>query len=82
MPSPEAAPSARRPHAVLETTEPNGVVAPMHGKAMPVMLMTPDDVERWLKGASVEDALRMQSRAGRWPRDAAAGERFRRRPYG
>jgi hypothetical protein len=30
---------------------------------MPVMLMTPDDVEQWLKGASVEDALKLQKPA-------------------
>jgi putative SOS response-associated peptidase YedK len=32
-------------------------------KAMPVMLMTPDDVEQWLRGTSVEDALKMQKPA-------------------
>ena len=33
-------------HALFSimTTEPNGIVEPIHGKAMPVMLMTPDDV--------------------------------------
>ncbi len=45
------------------TTEPNGVVEPIHEKAMPVMLMTPDDVEQWLRGSSVEDALKMQKPA-------------------
>jgi putative SOS response-associated peptidase YedK len=30
---------------------------------MPVMLMTPDDVEQWLRGHSVEDALKMQKPA-------------------
>jgi len=30
------------------TTDPNGVVAPIHQKAMPVILKTTDDVERWL----------------------------------
>jgi len=44
----------------IMTTEPNGVVEPIHEKAMPVMLMTPDDVEQWLRGARVEDALKMQ----------------------
>ncbi len=29
------------------TTEPNGIVEPIHEKAMPVMLMTPDDVDQW-----------------------------------
>jgi putative SOS response-associated peptidase YedK len=42
------------------TTRPNAVVEPIHEKAMPVMLMTPDDVEQWLNGATVEDALKMQ----------------------
>jgi putative SOS response-associated peptidase YedK len=45
------------------TTEPNAVVEPVHEKAMPVMLMTPDDVDQWLRGASVEDALKMQKPA-------------------
>lgn len=30
------------------TTEPNGVVAPVHQKAMPVILTTQDEVDRWL----------------------------------
>jgi hypothetical protein len=30
---------------------------------MPVMLMTPDDVEQWVRGSSVEDALKMQKPA-------------------
>jgi putative SOS response-associated peptidase YedK len=30
---------------------------------MPVLLMTPEDVERWLKGSSVEDPLAMQKPA-------------------
>jgi putative SOS response-associated peptidase YedK len=42
------------------TTEPNAVVEPIHEKAMPVMLMTPDDVDQWLQGVSVDDALKMQ----------------------
>jgi putative SOS response-associated peptidase YedK len=32
-------------------------------KAMPVMLMTPDDVEPWLRGVSVDEALKMQKPA-------------------
>ena len=47
----------------IMTTEPNRVVEPIHEKAMPVMLMTPDDVEQWLRGATVEDALKMQKSA-------------------
>ena len=45
------------------TTEPNAVVEPIHEKAMPVMLMTPDDVQQWLGGISVDDALKMQKPA-------------------
>jgi putative SOS response-associated peptidase YedK len=30
---------------------------------MPVILMTPDDVEQWLRGVSVDDALKMQKPA-------------------
>jgi len=32
------------------TTEPNNVVAPIHPKAMPVILSTPEDCERWMSG--------------------------------
>jgi putative SOS response-associated peptidase YedK len=35
----------------------------IHEKAMPVMLMTPEDVEQWLQGSSVKDALEMQKPA-------------------
>jgi putative SOS response-associated peptidase YedK len=42
------------------TTEPNGIVQLIHEHAMPVLLMNGEDVERWLKGASVADALAMQ----------------------
>ena len=41
------------------TTEPNGIVEPIHNKAMPVMLTTPADVERWLNGTP-EEALELQ----------------------
>ena len=49
------------------TTEPNSIVEPVHEKAMPVMLMTPADVDRWLNGGSVEDVLALQKPA---PADA------------
>ena len=45
------------------TTEPNGVVQPVHEKAMPVMLMTAEDVKRCLEASSLEDALAMQKPA-------------------
>jgi putative SOS response-associated peptidase YedK len=41
------------------TTEPNAVVKPVHSKAMPVILTTAEDRERWLM-APVEDALKLQ----------------------
>ena len=41
------------------TTEPNSVVAPVHPKAMPVLLLTEADRETWLTG-SLEDALALQ----------------------
>ncbi|SEP26391.1 Putative SOS response-associated peptidase YedK [Rhodospirillales bacterium URHD0017] len=44
------------------TTAPNGIVEPIHNKAMPVLLMTPADVERWLEGTA-EEALELQKPA-------------------
>jgi putative SOS response-associated peptidase YedK len=41
------------------TTEPNGVVAPIHQKAMPVILTSSDEVETWLT-APWEDARALQ----------------------
>jgi putative SOS response-associated peptidase YedK len=41
------------------TTEPNSVVEPIHKKAMPVMLMTVEEVDVWLNG-SLEEALNLQ----------------------
>src|SRR5476651_2255607 len=41
------------------TTEPNAVVAPIHPKAMPVILTTREEVEQWLT-APPNDALALQ----------------------
>jgi putative SOS response-associated peptidase YedK len=41
------------------TTEANAIVAPIHPKAMPVILTSPDEVDRWLE-ADTPDALRLQ----------------------
>jgi putative SOS response-associated peptidase YedK len=41
------------------TTEPNEVVRPVHGKAMPVMLTTPEEWGVWLRAPAAE-ALRLQ----------------------
>ena len=43
----------------LLTTEPNDVVAPIHSKAMPVVLTKPDEIEAWLT-APAEEALKLQ----------------------
>jgi putative SOS response-associated peptidase YedK len=40
------------------TTAPNAAVKPVHEQAMPVLLMTAGDVDRWPNGKSVEDANR------------------------
>ena len=40
------------------TTEPNDVVKPIHPKAMPVILTTPEECERWMGGR--EDTLDLQ----------------------
>ncbi len=41
------------------TTEANTVVAPIHPKAMPVILTTPAEADRWLEADTV-DALSLQ----------------------
>jgi putative SOS response-associated peptidase YedK len=41
------------------TTEPNGVVAPIHPKAMPVILTTEQEIETWLTAPAAE-ALKLQ----------------------
>jgi hypothetical protein len=40
-------------------TEPNAVVAPIHAKAMPVILTTPEEVDLWMT-APTKDALTLQ----------------------
>jgi putative SOS response-associated peptidase YedK len=41
------------------TTEPNDVVAPVHPKAMPVILTTAEEIETWMT-ALPQHALRLQ----------------------
>lgn len=41
------------------TTEPNAVVAPIHPKAMPVILTRADEIEVWMQ-APAEEALKLQ----------------------
>ncbi len=51
------------------TTEPNAVVAPIHSKAMPVILTTTAEVDQWLE-ADTPGALALQrtTRCGSWRR--------------
>ncbi len=41
------------------TTEPNAVVAPIHPKAMPVILTSPEEIETWMT-APAKEALALQ----------------------
>ena len=41
------------------TTEPNDVVAPIHAKAMPVILTQPEEIETWMT-APADEALKLQ----------------------
>jgi putative SOS response-associated peptidase YedK len=41
------------------TTEADAMVAPIHPKAMPVILTTPEEVDLWLEGETPE-ALKLQ----------------------
>ena len=41
------------------TTEPNGVVAPIHAKAMPVILTEPEEWVTWLT-AELAEAMKLQ----------------------
>jgi putative SOS response-associated peptidase YedK len=41
------------------TTEPNDVVAPIHAKAMPVILTQPEEIEMWMT-APTDEALKLQ----------------------
>ena len=57
---PESAPvDGQRELFGFLTTEPNAVVAPIHPKAMPVILTTPAEVDLWLL-ADAPKALKLQ----------------------
>ena len=46
------------------TTEANAIVAPIHPKAMPVILTTPAEVDLWLEAADVGCARAATASAG------------------
>src|SRR6478752_3176345 len=52
------------------TTEANAVVAPIHPKAMPVILTTPEEVDLWLEGETLAalncNGLCRMTRCGSW----------------
>jgi putative SOS response-associated peptidase YedK len=57
------------------TTEANAVVAPIHPKAMPVILTTPEEVDLWLR-ADAPKALELQRPLpDDAPRIVASGEK-------
>jgi putative SOS response-associated peptidase YedK len=51
------------------TTEPNGVVSPIHPKAMPVILTTSEEYDVWIR-APWDEAV--HGRRPRWPLAAVA----------
>jgi putative SOS response-associated peptidase YedK len=53
------------------TTEPNAIVAPIHAKAMPVILTTQEEVDLWMR-APAEDALATAPAARRRAADRGA----------
>jgi len=53
------APGANQIHLPFLTTEPNAIVAPIHAKAMPVILTTQEEVDLWMT-APGKDALTLQ----------------------
>jgi hypothetical protein len=46
------------------TTEANGIVAPIHPKAMPVILTTPEEADLWLEAETVEALAASAAAAG------------------
>jgi putative SOS response-associated peptidase YedK len=57
------------------TTEPNAIVAPVHPKAMPVVLTSADEIERWMTAPSGEALKLQRSLPDDTPRIVARGRR-------
>jgi hypothetical protein len=61
------------------SAEPNSVVGPIHPKAMPVILTTPDEVETWLTAPAAEALKLQRSLPGLFPSlDEARGSDHRK----
>ncbi|MCI4680594.1 SOS response-associated peptidase [Rhodoblastus acidophilus] len=57
------------------TTEPNGIVAPIHPKAMPVILTTEDEFDVWLRAPAAEAMALQRPLADAALKIVAKGER-------
>ena len=55
------------------TTEPNAVVGPIHPKAMPVILTTPEECDVWMSAPAAEALALAAAVAGRRPADRRPG---------
>jgi len=57
-------------------TESNGLVKPIHEKVMPVMLMTSEDVDRWLAGENVAERSSFRSLRRKMPSESLISRRL------
>jgi putative SOS response-associated peptidase YedK len=62
------------------TAEPNAIVAPIHSKAMPVILTTPAEFDQWLEADTLEALTLQRSLPDDALRIVAKGEKEDRSP--